>query len=219
MIRLLLIDDHASTREPLAFMLEQEPDLTVIGQVGSVAKARRLIEDVGTTIDLVVVDLGLPDGSGEEIIPALRVINPHAAALVLTYFSDQERLARAVAAGASGVLHKSASIQEVIDAVRRLHAGEQLVSREEVIAALRRVDEERREDRETRRSFERLTERELAVLQALADGLSDREIADRLYIGPATVRTHVTSILTKLNAASRLQAVVLAVRHNLVTID
>jgi DNA-binding NarL/FixJ family response regulator len=218
-IRVLLVDDHASTREPLAFMLEQEPDLTVVAQAGSVAEARRAIGAADASVDVAVVDLGLPDGSGEELIPVLRAAYPRAAALVLTYFSDRERLARAVEAGASGVLHKSASVEEVIEAVRRLHSGEQLLSLEDVFEALRLVDQERRKDREVWLSFEKLTDRELEVLQALADGLSDREISERFHVGSATVRTHVTSILAKLGAASRLQALVLAVRHGLVKID
>jgi len=200
-------------------MLEQEPDLTVVAQAGSVAEARRALGEVGAAVDVAVVDLGLPDGSGEELIPVLRAAYPRAAALVLTYFSDQERLARAVEAGASAVLHKSASVEEVVEAVRRLDSGEQLLSLEEIFEALKLVDQERRKDRAARRSFERLTDRELEVLQALADGLSDKEIADRFHVGIATVRTHVTSILAKLGAASRLQALVLAVRHGIVRID
>jgi DNA-binding NarL/FixJ family response regulator len=219
MIRVLLVDDHATTREPLAFMLEQEPDLTVVAQAGSVNEGRRALWEKGASVDVAVVDLGLPDGSGEELIPVLRAAYPRAAALVLTYFSDRERLARAVEAGASGVLHKSASVEEVIEAVRRLHSGEQLLSLEEVFDALRLVDQERRKDREVRLTFEKLTDRELEVLQALAEGLSDREIAERFHVGTTTVRTHVTSVLTKLGATSRLQALVLAVRYGIVTID
>jgi DNA-binding NarL/FixJ family response regulator len=219
MIRILLLDDHASAREPLAFMLNQEPDMTVVAEAGCLDDARNALQRVGDQLDVAVVDLGLPDGSGEEFIPELRDANPHAAALVLTYFSEEERLARAVAAGAGGILHKSASVSEVVDAVRRLHDGEQLLTMPQVVEALHVLDLERRRDREGPAPVEQLTERELEVLQALAQGLSDREIAERLYIGPATVRTHVTNILGKFNATSRLQALVYAVRHDIVTID
>lgn len=219
MIRILLVDDHASTREPLAYMLEQEPDLTVTAQAGSLAEARQTLAEVGAQVDVAVVDLGLPDGSGEELIGVLRAANPHAVALVLTYFSDQERLARAVQAGASGVLHKSASVTEVMDAVRQLHAGEPLLSLQEVFAALQLVDQQRQKDREARLAFAELTDRELEVLQALAAGQSDKEISEHFHIGLATVRTHVTNVLAKFQATSRLQALVLAVRHGIVTID
>lgn len=219
MIRILLVDDHAATREPLAFMLDQEPDLEVVAQAGSLAEARQVLDDSGSSVDLALVDLGLPDGSGEELIPELRQVNPDALALVLTYFSEPERLARAVTAGASGILHKSAPVGDVVDAARRLHAGEQLLTIGEISDALRLIDEERQRDREARLAFEQLTARELEVLSALAEGLSDREISERFHIGPATVRTHVTSILAKLGATSRLQALVLAVRYGVVTID
>lgn len=218
MIHVMLIDDHASTREPLAFMLEQEPDLTVVAQAGSLAEARQVLDAPDLCVDVAVVDLGLPDGSGEELIPELRESRPDAHSLVLTYFSDHERLARAVTAGAAGILHKSVPVGDVVDAVRRLNAGEQLLTVAEVVEALRFVDQERRREREARQTFEPLTDREREVLQALADGLSDKEIAERLYISPATVRTHITAILGKLDANSRLQAVVVAARHNLVTL-
>ena len=218
MIRLLLVDDHASTREPLAFMLEQEPDLTVVAQAGSLAECRQALAEHGAAVDLALIDLGLPDGSGDELIAELRQINPNAIALVLTYFSDQERLARAVQAGAAGVLHKSASFEEVVEATRQAHAGEQLLTLEEVINALRFSGQEH-DEQESRGVVQALTAREMEVLQALAEGLSDKEIAERLYVGPATIRTHVNNILAKLCAASRLQALVLAVRRGLVQID
>jgi DNA-binding NarL/FixJ family response regulator len=217
-IRILLVDDHASTREPLAFMLEQEPDLTVVSQAGTLAEARSSIADLGDRVDLAIVDLGLPDGSGEELIPELRATSPGAASLVLTHFSDRERLARAVGAGASGVMHKSASVEEVMDAVRLLYQGEQLLSYRDVMEALQVLDQERRRERETGRSYEQLTVRELEVLQALADGLSDRDIAERFSVGTATVRTHVTNILAKLDASSRLQALVTGIRLGIVSI-
>ncbi|HEX5167502.1 MAG TPA: response regulator transcription factor [Thermomicrobiales bacterium] len=217
-IRILLIDDHASTREPLAFMLNQEPDLTVVAQAGSLAEARVAIDDTGLALDLAIIDLGLPDGDGEELIVDLRSANRETTALVLTYFSEQDRLARAVAAGAAGVLHKSAPVQEVIDAVRRLHAGEQLVTVTDVIDAIQRLDLERQRDRERHLTYEQLTQRELDVLQALAEGLSDKDISERFQISAATVRTHVNNILTKLYATSRLQALVTAVRNGIVEI-
>ncbi len=219
MTRILLLEDHASAREPLAFMLNQEPEMEVVAEAGSLEEARRALAALDGQVDVAVVDLGLPDGSGEEFIPELRDANPDASALVLTYFSEQARLARAIAAGAAGVLHKSASVGEVVSAVRRLHAGEQLLTLPEIVEALRVIDLEHRRDREAQLSIGQLTERELEVLHALAEGLGDREIAERLVIGAATVRSHVTSILAKLNATSRLQALVHAVRYDIVSID
>jgi len=218
-IRLMLVDDHASSREPMAFMLEQEPDLAVVSQVGSIAEARDALQDESLLPDVAIIDLGLPDGAGEELIPVFRAASANTGILVLTYFSDPARLAPAIQAGASGILHKSAPVDEVITAVRRIHAGEQLLTFEQVYEALRLVNRDDSSESLEHRPLEPLTSREIEVLQALADGLSDREIAERYHVSVATVRTHLTNILAKLDARSRLQALVHAVRQGIVSID
>lgn len=215
----MLVDDHTSFREPLAFMLDREPDFAVVAQAGSLAEAGGLLEDDDPPVDVAVVDLDLPDGSGTDLIARLRESRPRAAALVLSAHSEQRYLAGAIEAGAAGVMHKSSRLEHIVDAVRRLHAGEHLLSPQEVIEALRLVGRERQRDREARSMIEKLTPRERDVLQALAEGLGDKEIADRLYVGTGTVCTHITSILAKLEVQSRLQALVFAVRHGVVSID
>lgn len=218
-IRMVLVDDHASFRQPLAFMLEREPDFTVVAQADSLSKAREVLGDAELAVDVALVDLELPDGSGVDFIDELHEARPRTLALVLSAYSDEVLLARAIEAGAAGVIHKSSRLDEIVDAVRRLHAGEQLLSQQEVIEAVRLVSRQRREDREAERMTGKLTLREREVLQALAEGLSDKEIAGRLYVGVGTVRTHIASILSKLGVHSRLQALVFAVRHGLVKID
>jgi RNA polymerase sigma factor (sigma-70 family) len=213
-IRVLLVDDHASFRQPLAFLLSREPDITVAGQAGTLAEARRLLRD----IDVAVIDLALPDGDGVALIEELRAVNPRAAALVLTASTDRRHLARAVEAGAVGVLHKSAEVVKIIAAIRRLGAGEWLLTPREIVELLRLAGQQREQCREAEAALARLTAREREVLQALADGLSDREIAARLHISSETVRTHMSNILSKLGVQSRLQALVFALRHGAVTI-
>ncbi len=219
LIRVMLLDDHASFREPLAFMLERETGLAVVGQVDSLATAREFLEDGDPAVDVALVDLDLPDGSGVDFVASLRSARPMAAALVLSALSDRVRLAQAIEAGAAGIMHKSSRFGKILEAVRRLHAGAGLLSNQEVFRALRLADGERTRNREALLKFEKLTPRELDVLRALAEGLNDREIADRLYVGVGTVHTHVSSILAKLEAKSRLAALVFAVRHGLVEID
>lgn len=222
MIRVMLVDDHASFLQPLAFMFEREPDLTVVARAGSVAETReRLAEltDAGSNVDLAVLDLDLPDGSGTEIVEILRRVNPEAPALILTSSTEREQLAPAIEAGATGVMHKSVEIREIVDAARRLHAGEQLLSPAEVVEAMRFTGRRRQKEHEAQRMIESLTQREREVLQALAEGLGDREIADRLHVGIGTVRTHMVNILRKLEVASRLQALLFAARHDIVKID
>ncbi len=209
MIRVLLVEDHAAFREPLSFMFDREPEFTVVRQAGSLAEARGMLDG----IDVAVVDLDLPDGNGADLIGELRAANRQALTLVLTASTDRSVHARAVEAGAAGVLHKSARIKDIIGAVRRLEAGEALLSPNELGELLRLATQQRARNQEARLAIESLTPREREVLQALADGLSDKEIAQRLYVGVGTVRTHVVHILEKLGVHSRLQALVFAVRH------
>jgi DNA-binding NarL/FixJ family response regulator len=166
--------------------------------------------------DLGVVDLSLPDGEGIELIEDLREANPLFAALVLTASLDKAEHARAVEAGAAGVLHKSADVDEILDATRRLATGETLLSPEELVELLRIAGQSREEEREVRASIEQLTRREREVLYALAEGLSNKQIAERLHMSVDTERTHMMNILSKLGVHSRLQALLFAARHGLV---
>jgi DNA-binding NarL/FixJ family response regulator len=215
MIRVLLLDDHASFREALASIIEREPDFTVVAQAGSLAEAReRLPQDV----DVAVVDLGLPDGEGRAVIAALHRAQPRARVLVLTASIDPVQRAQAVEAGAAGVLHKSAALAEIVAAVRRLGAGEWLFAPHELVEMLRFVSRHREQQREATLLLQQLTPREREVLQALAAGLDSKEIAERLYITVETERTHMVNILSKLGVHSRLQALVFALRHGAVAI-
>ncbi len=210
MQRLLLVEDHASFRQTLALVFDQQPDFEVVAQAGSLGEARRVMR--GREADLGVIDLALPDGEGVELIEDLREVNPLFAALVLTASLDRTEHARAIEAGAAGVLHKSADVDEIMDATRRLAAGETLISPEELAEMLHLAGE----SREARASIEQLTRRELQVLKTLAEGLSNKEIAERLHMSVDTERTHMMNILNKLGVHSRLQALLFAARHDLI---
>jgi DNA-binding NarL/FixJ family response regulator len=218
-IRIMVVDDHDTFRDPLAFMLEREPDLTVVARPRSLSEANEVLERSELAVDVAIVDLNLPDGSGTDLIKDLRGSHPRAKALVLSAMSEQRYLAEAIEAGAAGVMHKSAPMSNLVEAVRRLAAGDQLLSQQEVIEALRFIGRVRESNREAQLVIDRLTPREREVLQALAEGWSDREIAQQLHVGAGTVHSHVTNILSKLDVSSRLQALVFAVRHGVVTIE
>ena len=218
-VRIMVVDDHDTFRDPLAFMLERELDLTVVARPRSLSETREVLESMDVAVDVAIVDLNLPDGSGADLIKELHGPRPRATALVLSATADQKHLARAIEAGAAGVMHKSAPMSDLVEAVHRLAAGEQLLSQEEVIEALRFLTRQRESNREARLASARLTPREREVLQALAEGLSDKQIAGRLHVGVGTVHSHVTNILAKLEVSSRLQALVFAVRHGVVTIE
>ena len=208
----MLVEDHAAVREAIAAMFMREADFDVVGQAASLAEARTLLEDV----DIAIVDLGLPDGFGGDLIEELRRTNPGAQALVLTAGIDRSEIARAVQSGAAGALNKAASMDEVVEAVRRLRAGQPLVPLDEVVDLLRLAAREREREREDRQAIDSLTPRELEVVRLLADGLGSREIADRLHITLRTERNHVASIFSKLGVHSRLQTVLFALRYGIV---
>lgn len=216
--RILLVEDHASFRQALAFMFDREQEFDVVGQAGSLAEARERMEELAGGVDVAVVDLGLPDGDGFELIEAFSSGNSKITTLVLSASLEPARFARAVEAGASGVLHKAAAISEIVESVRRLRAGEALLSPAETIEMLRMVSRKRQEEYEIRKSIEKLTRREKEVLQALAEGLDSKEIAEKLSITIETERTHMVNILNKLGVHSRLQALVFAARNGIVEI-
>jgi two-component system nitrate/nitrite response regulator NarL len=218
MHHILLVDDHASFRQTLAFVFDQQPDIEVVAQAGSLAEARRALEGLENEPDLGVIDLSLPDGEGTELIKDLREANEDFAALLLTASLDRTDHDRAVEAGAAGVVHKSADVDEILDATRRISEGETLLSPEELVEMLRIASQDREEEREARANIEQLTRREREVLQALSEGLSNKEIAERLHMSVDTERTHMMNILSKLGVHSRLQALLFAARHGLVKI-
>jgi DNA-binding NarL/FixJ family response regulator len=218
MIRLLLVDDHASFRELLALRLGREPDIAVVGEAGTLAAARTLLRDLSDGIDVALVDLDLPDGSGTELIRELRKENSEVLVVVLTASGDRRRHAAAIASGAAGVLQKEVSSAAIIEAIRHVSAGEPILTPREAIELLRIGDQQRELERTTSNTLGRLTPREREILQLLAEGLGDQAIAERLYVSPKTIRNQMVGILGKLGVDSRLQALVLAVRHGVVEI-
>ena len=196
-------------------MLEREPEFEVVEQVGSVAEARELDGESLDNVEVAIVDLALPDGDGLDL---LEDFSSRTLTLVLSASLEPGRFARAVEAGASGVLHKSTPINGIVEAVRKLRAGEALLSPAEVVEMLRLVGRERQEELAARQAVERLTAREKEVLEALAEGLESKEIAEKLNVTVETERTHMVNILHKLGVHSRLQALVFAARYGVVRI-
>jgi DNA-binding NarL/FixJ family response regulator len=209
---LLLVDDHAAFRQALAFMLDREPDFTVVAQAGTAAEA----DAVDRGWEVALADLGLPDGGGAPLVERLA---DRGAVVVLTASSSAGEHAAAYEAGAAGVVSKAAAMSDIIDAVRTVASGESLVDPAELVEILREARRYRQQKRESEELRQRLTPREREVLQALADGKSNREIADALFISVETQRTHMVNILNKLGAHSQLQALVVAVRNGIVTVE
>ncbi len=216
-MRILLVDDHPSFRQSLALVLRYELEPEAIVQAGSVEEARRVLGEAGA-IDVAILDRHLPDGSGTELVQAIHAASPGAGVLLLTAAADRLEVARAVERGADGVLFKTATVEEIVGAIRRLYAGERLFAPGEIIELLRLGGQQREEERAAEHALTRLTPREREVLQALAEGLSDQDLAERLHVSVRTARTHMANILAKLGLESRLQALVFALRHGVARI-
>ena len=217
--RIFLVEDHSSFRQSLARMFDMEDGFEVAGQAGSLAEARKVASKLAEDdIDLGVLDLNLPDGEGMDLIAEFRERNPEFAALILTASLDRAEHARAVEAGAGAVLHKAADLDEIVEYLKRLSEGETLIPPEELVEMIRLANQDREQERKVKENIERLTRREIQVLEALSDGLSNKGIAEYLHMSVDTERTHMVNILNKLGAHSRLQALVFAARYGLVEI-
>ncbi len=217
MIRVLVVDDHTSFRESMVFMLDLADDITVVAQAGDSDTARSVIP--ANSIDVALLDLDLAGARGIDLIGVLRVHHPNAVAIVLTGNTGEKSRAQAIAAGAVGVLHKSTSISDILDALRRAAAGEPLVSPREASELMQQGSLYLSTEKNGHLALATLSQREQEVLRALAAGLDNHAIAERLFVSHDTVRSHIVRIYRKLGVDSRLQAVLFALRHRFLSED
>jgi len=212
-IRVLLADDHNVVRGGIRALIESEEGIAVIDEaadgVEAVLKARSLNPDV------ILLDLQMPRKTGIEAIEEIKQENPTAKILVLTSYSDDDKVFAAIKAGALGYLLKESSTQELIQAIRDVYHGES--SLHPIIA--RKLIRELNRPSLLPPADEPLTEREVEVLILVARGLPNQDIANSLYISERTVRTHVSNMLSKLHLANRTQAALYALKEGLVTLD
>lgn len=234
MIRVLLADDHTVLREGMSLILSVEDDIEVVGQAANGAQALMLAKDL--VPDVVLMDIQMPVMDGIEATRSVLATTPATKVVILTTFEREDYLFDAVVAGASGFLLKNTEAEQIVEAVRAVHAGQALLSPEVTLPLLRRVaggstqvpngaapkaaegaGAAQGEQASSGIAAEDLTPREAEVLTLLATGLSNGEIAAELFIGEATVKTHVSNLLLKLGARDRVQAVVAAYRRGYVS--
>jgi DNA-binding NarL/FixJ family response regulator len=214
-ITIVIADDHRSFGEALEIALGKEDDLEVLEVAGGGADAVRIA--TARHPDVILMDLRMPQVDGIEATRRIRQEDPHTAVVILTGDEDELSLARAIEAGARGSIAKTAPVADVAEAVRHAHRGEPLHRPEEVHEALRALRARSERDRELERRAERLTPRELQILDRMARGASSEAIAEDLGVSRHTLRTHVQNILTKLAVHSKTEAVVAAIRTGKVT--
>jgi RNA polymerase sigma factor (sigma-70 family) len=217
-IRVLIVDDQRTFGEALQLALEAERDLSIVDVVTDGTSAVLAVNEYRP--DVVLMDVAMPGMSGIEATRRIKDTDPDAQVLILSGYEDELLLARAVQAGASGLLRKTEAITEVVRSVRQAHRGEPLHDEHEIQGALRRLRHRRDQEADSERRLQRLTPREREILQLMAERRTPDEIAKRLGMSPYTLRTHMQNILTKLGVHSKLEALVVAIRHGIVrTLD
>ena len=216
-IRVLVVDDHALFRRGLQMVLEQEPDIDVVGEASDGAEAVDKASD--TLPDIVLMDVRMPRRGGIDACTMIKDAVPSAKIIMLTISDEEADLYDAIKAGAMGYLLKEISIEEVASAIRAVHGGQSLISPSmasklltEFASMIKRGDDRQQVP------TPRLTDREMEVLKLVAKGLNNRDIAKQLFISENTVKNHIRNILEKLQLHSRMEAVVYAVREKLLEI-
>ncbi len=213
-IRVLLVDDHPVVRDGLRALLERDSAMTIVGEAADGREAVRLVEEHSPHV--VIMDLGMPVMNGIEATRRIVAVRPHTAVVILSMHQDESYLLGALDAGAKGYLLKDSMRKEVIEAIRAVSQGRSFLTRkvsailqEDYIAELRR--------RGLQDSYELLTDREREILQLIAEGRANKEIANALNIGITTVESHRSHILQKLDLHSVPELILYAIRKGVVS--
>jgi two-component system, NarL family, response regulator LiaR len=212
-IRVLVVDDHPVVRRGIKSLLAEEGDLQVVGEAANGKDAIQQVANLHP--DVILMDLVMPEMTGVEAIQHITASYPESRILVMTSFAADDKVFPSIKAGALGYLMKDSDPEDLIRMIHQVHRGE--LSIHPTIA--RKVIQELNRPPEEPLTPDPLTERELEILQLLAQGVENKEIARRLVLREATVRTHVSNILSKLHLANRVQATLYALRKGIATLD
>src|SRR5580704_5894440 len=205
-IRIFLLDDHEVVRRGVRDLLEVEEDLVVVGEAGTAEQALARIP--AAKPDVAIIDMRLPDGNGVEVCREVRSRNPEIQCVVLTSFADDEALFDSIMAGAAGYLLKQIKGNDLVDALRRVAAGQSLLDPSVTARVLERLRNGSPQDER----LARLTEQERKILDLIAEGLTNRQIGERMFLAEKTVKNYVSNLLAKLGMERRTEAAVFATR-------
>ncbi|SDD27403.1 two component transcriptional regulator, LuxR family [Streptomyces prasinopilosus] len=206
-VRVFLLDDHEVVRRGVHDLLNDEPDITVVGEAATVEQA--LVRVPALRPDVAVLDVRLPDGDGVTVCRELRSSLPDLACLMLTSFDDEEALLDSIMAGASGYVLKQIQGSDLVTAVRTVASGQSLLDPSATTRLMARLRQEQ-EPEEEQDALPGLTEREREILALIGEGLTNRQIGQRLYLAEKTVKNHISRLLAKLGVERRIQAAVIA---------
>ena len=206
-IRVFLLDDHEIVRRGIRELLESEGDIVVVGESGLAEEATRRIPALRP--DVAILDGRLPDGSGIDVCREIRSQDPDIKALILTSYDDDDALFSAIMAGAAGYLLKQVRGTDLIDTVRRVAAGQSTLDPNVTRQVLDRLRSGPPEDQQ----LARLTAQEQRILGLIGEGLTNRQIAERMYLAEKTVKNYVSALLAKLGLSSRTQAAIFSTKH------
>ncbi|WP_293768238.1 response regulator transcription factor [Sporichthya sp.] len=205
-VRVFLLDDHEVVRRGLSELLSTEDGIEVVGDSGSAPEATRRIPALRP--DVAVLDARLPDGNGIDVCREIRSVDPTIKVIILTSYDDEEALLSAILAGASGYVLKEVRGAALVDGIRRVARGESLLQADDVERVLKRLQAGPRDIEELRR----LTEQEHRILELIAQGMTNRQIAEAMKLAEKTVKNYVSNVLSKLGMQSRTQAALFASR-------
>jgi two-component system, NarL family, response regulator LiaR len=213
MMKLLIVDDHILFREGLAAIIGSEADIQIAGLAGSVQEAIRMAQE--TKPDVILMDIGLPDGSGPEAANAILAKQPECKIIFLTVYEDDENLFTAIRNGAKGYLLKNMRPAKLVAALRSVYQGESALSRSMTLRLMEELTRSKPPEKPGNTALAQLTQRERDVLRELASGKTNQQIACQLFLSENTIKYHVHSILDKLNISDRKAAAGFARDHGL----
>jgi DNA-binding NarL/FixJ family response regulator len=206
-IKILIADDHPVVRDGLIAVLETQDDFEIVGEASNGNEALEMLSK--TEIDILFLDLAMPEKDGVEVIQDLQKLNSNTKVIVFTVFDTDERIINAVKAGAKGYLLKGASRKEIFNAIRVVYSGGSLLQPSIASKLMQHISQEN----------DPLSQREMEVLKLLSKGLKNSEIANELFISERTVKFHVSAILNKLDVQNRTEAVQLAVKRGIIDLS
>lgn len=214
MISIAIIEDHLVLVEALELLLRSEGDISIAGSADNLSNGRELLQQVKP--DVLLLDVGLPDGNGLDLIPVVQAKTPETKIIILSCLTDENTLIRAIDSGVTGFISKGSPLSKLMSTIRKVAQGEIVLPSSLLFGLLRRYPRDKAVVSMEEQLWERLTPREQEVLSHLARGTSGEDIANTLHIAPLTVRTHVRNLMSKLGAHTRLEAVAFGLKHGLI---